>query len=321
MTQYYICRFLVALGVGGEFAAGASLVAEAWPQRSRPMALGTLQALSAVGNVAAAFTTLAMKDMSWRYVYFIGALPALLLVFIQKGVHEPEQWQTAKAHAASTGQAMGGILALFEDPVWRRNTIAGVLLAGAGVGGLWGVAFFSVDFIGTILKDSGLAPGEVQKWKSIMSIVQQVGAGIGMFTFAIAAEKLGRRRSLFIFFSLAFISLQMFFHLTKDIQTAALLAFPLGFCTLGPFAAFAIYFPELYPTRLRSTGVGFCYNSARILAAAAPFALGRFAQHFAVESDPTAGFRTAATIVSFIYVLGFIGLIFAPETKGKPLPE
>ena len=107
MTQYYICRFLVALGVGGEFAAGASLVAEAWPQRSRPMALGMLQALSAVGNISAAFTTLAMQNMSWRYVYFIGALPALLLVFIRKNVHEPEQWHAAKAEAADFGQGNG----------------------------------------------------------------------------------------------------------------------------------------------------------------------------------------------------------------------
>jgi hypothetical protein len=95
----------------------------------------------------------------------------------------------------------------------------------------------------------------------------------------------------------------------------------MGVCALAPFAAYCVYFPELYPTRLRATGVGFCYNCARILAAAAPFALGKFAAQFADPADPAHGFRMAATIVSFIYVTGIIGLFFAPETRGKPLPE
>ncbi len=221
----------------------------------------------------------------------------------------------------TSGKAMGGILALFNDPVLARNTIAGVLLAGAGVGGLWGVGFFSADFVGTLLKQAGSSPAEAQKWKSIMFIVQNIGAAIGMMTFAVVAERWGRRRSLFIFFTLAFISLQVFFRFVHDIPSAVMLAFPLGFCTLGVFAAFAIYFPELYPTRLRSTGIGFCYNSARILAALAPYYLGQLGKQYAVANDDTAGYRTAASIVAFIYVLGFIGLIFAPETKGKPLPE
>ena len=95
----------------------------------------------------------------------------------------------------------------------------------------------------------------------------------------------------------------------------------LGAGTLAPFAAYAVYFPELYPTRLRATGVGFCYNCARILAAVAPFLLGGLARHFASPTDETAGLRTAASIVAFIYVSGIIGLWFAPETRGKPLPE
>jgi MFS family permease len=92
-------------------------------------------------------------------------------------------------------------------------------------------------------------------------------------------------------------------------------------CALAPFAAYAVYFPELFPTRLRATGVGFCYNCARIVAAIAPFLLGTLAQRFETPGVAASGLRIAAAIVAFVYVFGFLGLMLAPETKGKPLPE
>jgi MFS family permease len=342
MPQYYACRFLIALGVGGEFAAGAALVAEVWPQRSRAMGLGLLQSLSAVGNIAAALTTLALSSLSWRWIFAVGALPALLIVWIRRSVHEPESWHRAQAvareQAAGGTPEIGAISALFRDPVLRRNTFAGVLLAAAGVGGVWGVAFFSPDLVGSALdplvknapnivaitnpeEKEKAVKAALQHWRSLVFLVQMVGAGLGMFAFAVVSERMGRKRALAIFFTLAFCALQAFFHFVRDPASAFLFAFPLGFCTLAPFAAYAIYFPELFPTRLRATGVGFCYNAARIVAAAAPFALGSLSKTYASTSDPTAGLRTAASIVAFIYILGFVGLSFAPETRGQPLPE
>lgn len=338
LPQYYFCRFMTALGVGGEFAAGASLVAEVWPQRSRAMGLGVLQALSAVGNILAALTTLVLSAANWRTVFFVGAVPALLVLWVRRSVHEPEAWQEAKTKAEASGSSIGSISALFKDPVLRRNTIAGVLLAAAGVGGVWGAGFFSPDFVVKLLtpiyeglpqyagiidkvaRDKEIAT-VVNQWKSLVYMVQMVGAGLGMFAYAVISERIGRRKSLFLFFTLAFLSLQTFFHFVHDAQSALWLAFPLGFCTLAPFAAFAIYFPELYPTRLRTTGIGFCYNAARIVAALGPFTLGKMQKHFAADYGDVTSFRMAVGIVAFIYVLGFIGLIFAPETKGKPLPE
>ena len=95
---------------------------------------------------------------------------------------------------------------------------------------------------------------------------------------------------------------------------ALLLAPVMGFCTLCPFSGYSVYFPELFPTRLRATGAGFCYNAARILSAGAPFALGQL-------SNVLGGFAPAATVVSSIYLIGFLGAAIGPETKGKPLPE
>jgi MFS family permease len=339
IPQYYVCRFLIALGVGGEFAAGASLVAEVWPQRSRAMGLGLLQSLSAVGNVAAAIVTLVLSAVSWRWVFAVGALPALLTLWIRRSVHEPESWEQAKEAAAKSGgrEEMGNISTLFTDPTLRRNTIAGVLLATAGVGGVWGVGFFSVDLIGSALRPwvenapaivavadadarEKAVKSALQHWRSLIFLVQMVGAGLGMFAFAALSERLGRRPAMALFFNAAFVSVQAFFHFVSDVPSAFLLAFPLGFCTLAPFAAYAVYFPELFPTRLRATGVGFCYNAARVLAAFAPFTLGELARIYASPTDPSAGLRTAASIVAFIYAAGFLGLLLAPETKGKPLP-
>lgn len=319
---YGFCRFMTALGVGGEFAAGASLVAEVFPNRSRAMALGSLQALSAVGNMMAALVTLSLSGLhnDWRWAYGVGAAPAVLVFFIMRKIEEPQKWVEAKAKASVAGAAeMGTLRGLFRDPVLARNTIAGTLLAIAGVGGLWGVGFFSPDLIGKVFVHE---PEHVVKQiKSSMFLVQQIGAFFGMFAYAAFSERVGRKPALGLVFVLAFFSVQAFFHFATDRTTAFILAPIMGFCTLGPFAAYSIYFPELFPTRLRATGTGFCYNSARILIAPAPLALGKLAGYFDVPTDPAAGLRTAAAIVSCIYIVGFIGLAIAPETQGKPLQE
>lgn len=336
IPQYALCRFLTALGVGGEFAAGAALVAEVWPHRSRPMALGTLQALSAIGNMGAALINLALSNMGlgWRWVYAVGALPALLVLWIRTSVKEPQKWQDAKAQG---GGDLGKIADLFSIPELRRNTIAGALMALAGVGGVWGVAFFLPDLVGSTLmpivtqSQAILALPEAAReaaikktltdYRSLVFFVQQVGAFLGMFSYAILSERVGRRPALAVFFVAAFCAIQATFWGLRDLQGAYFLAFLLGFCALAPFSAYAVYFPELFPTRLRATGVGFCYNCARVLAALAPFALGTLTNKFSNPLDPTYGFRMAASIVSCIYVVGFIGLALAPETRGKPLPE
>ena len=339
IEQYAACRFLTAMGVGGEFAAGAALVAEVWPERSRPMALGLVQASSAIGNIIASLVTLALSGVSWRWAYAVGIVPALLVVWIRRSVREPERWQMARRAAEKDGERreLGSIAALFGDPALRRNTIAGVLLALAGIGGVWGVAFFLPDLVGSALKPLvarspdvlALPPGLrthtinaiLQAYRSKVSLVQQGGAFCGMFAYAALSERAGRRPALLLFFVLAFLAVQITFRELRDPLSAYLLAFPLGFCALAPFSAYAVYFPELYPTRLRATGVGLCYNCARILAAAAPFALGNLVRQYRSATDETAGLRAAAAIVACVYVVGLIGLALAPETKGKPLPE
>jgi predicted MFS family arabinose efflux permease len=318
---YAVMRFMTALGVGGEWAAGAALVAEVFPNRSRPMALGLLQALSAVGNMMASGITLALGDIDvrWRWAYFIGALPALLVIYIRRNVREPERWQEARAEAHSFGREMGSITELFTHPVLRRNTLAAVLLATAGVGALWGVGFFSTDLLRSELLPAGRSTAEVTRLVSYMFLLQNLGAFFGIYLFAGFSERTNRRTAFFLWFALAWASVLAFFWGVAGSGDAAfsralILAPIMGFCTLGPFSGYTVYFPELFPTRLRTTGCGFCYNAARILAAAAPFALGKLAASMG-------GLAPAATVVTCIYILGFIGAYLGPETHGKPLPD
>ncbi len=146
-------RFLTGLGVGGEFAVGVSLVAEVMSDRVRPYALGLLQALSAVGNVSAAFISMGIgfivslgtleSTWAWRMMFVVGTVPALLALFIRRRLKEPERWQAVAS--GEVQERLGSYSELFSDPRWRRHAIVGMLLAFSGVVGLWGIGFFSYD--------------------------------------------------------------------------------------------------------------------------------------------------------------------------------
>lgn len=311
--QLAVTRFLTGLGVGGEWAAGASLVAEVFPARSRPMALGMLQALSSVGNMLAAVIGFGLAGVSWRWVFAVGALPAFVAIWVRRSIKEPESWHQARATAAvDVGRQLGAFGDLFRDPVLRRNTLVGTAMAIAGVGGLWGAAFWSPDLVQGVMRD--IPESERRQYSSIVFFVQQVGAGLGMYAFAVFTERTSRRFAFAVSFVLAFLSVQGMFYFTHSFRDAMIWAPIMGFCTLGPFCGYTVYFPELFPTRLRATGCGFCYNGGRVLAAAAPFALGKLAENLG-------GIAPAVSVVSCIYALGLIATAFAPETKGKPLPE
>ncbi len=318
--MYAAMRFMTALGVGGEWAAGASLVAETFPSRSRAMALGLLQSLSAIGNMIACIITLSMPnlELNWRWAYAIGAVPALLVLWIRSAVREPEQWHAAKASVAMDRQ-LGNIGDLFANRSIRRHTLAATLLATAGVGALWGIAYFSPDLVRSEFIRGGVAPARIGKLSSLIFLAQQVGAFFGAYLFAIVADRVNRRRAFGIWFALAWISILAFFWGVQGSGASAfgramVLAPLMGFGTLGPFSGYTIYFPELFPTRLRSTGCGFCYNAARILAATAPFALGGLRLSLG-------GYAQAASVVSCVLILGFAGIMIGPETRGRPLPE
>ena len=333
-------RFITGLGVGGEFAVGVALVAEVMPDRARPYALGLLQALSAVGNFGAALIGIGLGLMQksfesgliagwepWRWKFVIGALPAVLALVIRAGLKEPERWQQMKSRAAETGETLGGYGGLFADPRWRRHAIIGMLLACAGVIGLWGIGFFAIDLQRSVLektfKAQGLTgselAGRLTIWSGIASMMIQVGAFAGMMLAARICQRLGRRAFFAIFFTAAMLSTALVFRYLDDFSDFWWMLPLMGFCQLSLFAGYAIYFPELFPTRLRSTGTSFCYNVGRFVAASGPFLLGQLSSGvFAGSAEPM---RPAGLVMCLVFLLGLAVLPFAPETKGRPLPE
>jgi len=320
--DFILYRFLVGLGVGGMFGAATTLVAESVPGQFRAVALGSLQALSATGNILGSLISLAIPPgeanffshfAGWRVLFAVGILPALLVIPIVFILKEPESWLKAKAEAASgvTEKKVGSPVELFQDARWRRNSIIGLLLGVSGMIGLWGIGFFSPELISTALKGAPQATVDtVRGWGTAL---QDLGAFVGMLTFTYVASTFSRRLAFLGAFILCLATTVFVFLSLKSATDAYWMLPMMGFAQLAVFAGYSIYFPELFPTRLRGTGVGFCYNTVRYLAAPAPTLFGYLATLMP--------FRTAAVIMSSVFLVGMITLIWAPETKGKELPE
>jgi MFS family permease len=328
--EFVAFRFLVGLGVGGMFGAATTLVAESVPSRVRAIALGMLQALSALGNIMGSLLTTVVQPgkadvafglAGWRLIFFVGILPAILAVPIILVLREPERWREARRkirEGADPSRHVGSIPDLFRHPTWRRNLLVGVCLGLAGMAGLWGIGFFSPELISTALK--GEPQHVVDVVKGYGTALQDVGAFLGMVVFTFVASSLGRRPAFFGAFLLCLAATIFVFNSLHSGADAYWMLPMMGFAQLSVFGGYSIYFPELFPTRLRGTGVGFCYNTVRYLAAGFPPML-MYLNQVLVANKVDEPFRTAATCMSFIFLLGIVALIWAPETKGKPLPE
>jgi MFS family permease len=331
-------RFLTGLGVGGQFAVGVSLVAEEMPERARPFALGMLQALSAVGNITAALVGLILAflsragvvEQSWRIMFLIGTVPALLVLLIMRRLKEPERWKKLAAEKSLRERVGAYGSELFQDPRWTKNAVVGLLLASSGIIGLWAIGFFSIDLQRAVfrarLEAQGLPDNEVSfredLWASMTSVTLNLGAFFGIYAFSRVTHRLGRRPTFAIAFVLALASTAFVFRSFSTIGDIFWMIPLMGFCQLALFGGYAIYFPELFPTRLRSTGISFCYNGARYVAALGPSALGLLHRHFVdVYDDRVLAFRYAGMVMCAIFLVGLVVLPFAPETKGQPLPE
>ncbi len=332
--DFALYRFLTGLGVGGEFAVGVSLVAESMPDRARPFALGWLQALSAIGNVSAALISMGMGHLeklghvheSWRWMFVVGVLPALLAVLVMRRLKEPERWKSAATHQDGQHQ-LGSLSELFGKPWLRRNVIVGMLLGFSGVVGLWGIGFFFPELLRSVFRKSfeaeGLTPAEIGGkltfWVGIGSLMLNGGAFFGIYAFSRVTHYVGRRPAFGLFFVAALLSTAFTFWFLRDFADVFWMLPLMGFCQLSLFGGYAIYFPELFPTRLRSTGTSFCYNVGRFFALLGPSTLGLLTHRaFADSHEPL---RLAGISMCGIFLVGLAVLPFAPETKGQPLPE
>lgn len=331
VLDFNIYRFLCGLGVGGQFGIGVALVAEVVPAKARPYALGLVQAASAIGNMMAAGVGIFLGHLettgsiagAWRWEFLAGALPAPLALVVFKKLKEPDQWLKAR----SEKKKLGSYAELLGDPRWRRNSIVGFLLGFAGIVGLWGIGFFSYDLLRPVLRKTfeaqGLAgpalAGKITTWIGITSLLQNLGAFFGVYAYTYLTHYTGRRKAFAVSFLAAMgMTAYTFWNLRETSQIFWMIPL-MGFTQLSLFGGYAIYFAELFPTRLRSTGTSFCYNVGRFAAAAGPFTLGYLTS--GVFADKPEPMRYAGVTVCLVFLIGLAALPFAPETKGRPLPE
>jgi MFS family permease len=309
--QLALYRFLTALGIGGEWAAGASLVAEVWPEEKRTRAAGILQSAWAAGFFVAAAVNLLMKDMGWRPMFLVGVAPAIVALLVRMWVREPERWLQARAAAGRVARSAIGEL---FSPALRRSTAVGSSLAFVAVFGLWGATNWTPTLVRALPEVRALdAPTQTMD-VSIATMMLNAGALLGYLSFGPLADRIGRRPVFALMCVGSLVMLPVTFLVPAAYAHVLLLLPLLGFFNNGIFSGFPIYLPELYPTRIRATGAGFCFNIGRVLASAGPFLTGAL-----VVSLGT--FGRAASAVALIYLLGLLTLPFAPETRGHPLPE
>ena len=300
--QLAIWRTLVGLGMGGEWSCGTVLVAETWPAEHRGKAMGLVQSGWAIGAlIAAALSAITLERYGWRVLFVIGALPAVAAFIIRRNVPEPEIWQSRKDQPSRWSE-------MFSAP-FLRYTIVATLLACSVLIAYWGVTSWLPAFLATPLKEGGA--GLTVTKSAYWLIALQAGAFAGYISFGWIADRIGRRPAftLFMIASAALVPLFAFYARTP--ATLLTLGPLLGFFVHGYFSLFGATLAEIFPTRIRGSAQGFCYNSGRVVSALAPFAIGAAAQGRA--------FAAVISCAALFFAIGAVLIWLLPETKGAEL--
>ena len=303
--QFGACRFLGAMGLGGEWGLGVALVMESWPNAKRPVLAGLLGSSANVGFLVSSLVNLHFGSLGWRLIFCIGIIPALLTLIIRCCIKEPDRWVKARERGERPD------LRQLWEPALRRNTIMACLISAVAVIGTWGVFQWIPTWVGSMVSKD-VAPQRVAVAAMFMAFGQIVGAFLG----GPSAEWLGRRISYAIFCvgSLVFaIALYTTVH-GYGVQLLVLAALA-GVFTTAFFGWLPLYLPELFPTRIRATGEGITFNFGRIIAAIGVFQTGALVAAF------QGSYQKAGAVMSLIYLVGLILIWFVPETKGCKLPE
>ncbi len=305
VAQLAVFRILLGIGMGGEWASGAALVSETWPAEHRGKALAFMQSAWAIGYaLAAAVTAVVLPRWGWRGVFFVGILPALLTLWVRKGVSEPAMWRETRARPTASRARFadmfkGGLLPL---------TVAVTVMNAFTLFAWWGFNLWLPGYLSLPVASGGM--GLSTNVMSGLVIAMQVGMWFGYVSFGFIGDAIGRKRAYVLYLLTAAVLIAGY----VSVQT------PLGLLVLGPFVAFFAtgYFSgfgavtaEIYPTDIRATAQGFTYNMGRIASAAAPYAVGSLAQ--------TRGFRVALLITSVAFLCAAVTWIWIPETRGRKL--
>jgi MFS family permease len=302
-------RFVAALGMGGEWALGVALVMEVWPEKHRPWLAGAIGAASNVGMVLVGLlaSIVPVTQESWRWMFLVGASPAVLTFAIRLFVPESPRWQHAQQSAG--GKRISPLREVFFPPYTRR-VLVGIVLSSVALIGTWG----SVQWIP--LWADQLTGGNVPSAKANAQMLSAGGAIIGSLFAPILLGRLSRRIGYFMLCALSLVICAVLFR-TQTAYDGTFLAitFAVGAATAAFYGFFPLYLPEFFPTRIRATGQGICYNFGRIIAAGGVLGSGALVQHYG------GNYARMGAVITLVYLVGMAVIWFAPETKGKPLPD
>ena len=299
-------RFLAAIGMGGEWALGVALVMECWPEKRRPLLAGAIGAASNIGFglVGVLGLTFQVSRDSWRWVMLAGATPALLTLFIARWVPESERWKRARTR--SDFRPLRDIFSAAS----RKRTFLGLAFASVALIGTWG----SVQWLPAWADQ--MTGGRVQSAKAWTQLLIAAGAVIGSVAAPLVGGRFGRRPAYFL---LCLSSLACCGFLFRGVDAYGplflVMVFLVGGCTAAFYGWLPLYLPELFPTRSRATGQGFCYNAGRILAAFGAIEMGRLMTFY------QGSYARAGAMITLVYLIGMFAIWLGPETKGKPLPD
>jgi MFS family permease len=305
-----IIRFVLGLGMGGEWNTGATLVAETWPTHLRAKAISLVQSSWAIGYAAAAVVAwgvLRFYPGNWRAVFFVGVLPALVTLWIRKDVPESEMWKQHKIPAEEKPPAVR-FRELFSGE-YRGKTAALFFLNFFGMFGWWGLFTWVPSFLSSSVAEGGR--GFDPKQMTVMLVVLNlVGMFPGYASFGWVADHLGRRKSFILYLVMAALLVPLYARL-QDPTTLLLLGIPVAFFGTGFFSGSGIIGSEIFPTSVRARALGFTYNGARTLSSVAPFVIGYVAQ--------SRGLGGAFFLCAASFFLAALVATQLPETKGKHL--
>ena len=325
MGVLLLCRLVASLGIGGEWAAGASMVAEVVPEEKRVEAGALLYTAAPVGLFLATFVNhqvaavwlAGSPETSWRVVFLFGLVPAAIAFLVRMFVKEPERWRAVRARAAPP------VLRDLFSPEVVGITIRGTLMAIVALIAWWSCNAFipsvSSGLAQTAAQASGLDRAAtlalVESWKTQATIWFNLGGLIGTLATIPVAKHLGRKPMFAIYFALSAAAIYAAFGMDWPPEVRLQLYFFIGLSVFGVFGSFTFYLPELFPTRLRGTGSGFCYNIGRVVAAAGPFAVGAVASR---------GVDDALQAISYVALVPLAGVFLVPfitETRGRALVD
>lgn len=302
LWQLVMWRVLVGLGMGGEWSSGSVLVAETWPAKHRAKAMGIMQSGWAIGALfAAALSALVLDRWGWRVLFLIGAAPAIVAFIIRRTVEEPPIWRNREKRETRWSEMFGR--------EYRRRVVVATALASSVLVAFWGVTSWLPAFLASPVSEggAGLSVARSAAWL----IALQVGAFFGYISFGWIADRIGRRPAFTLFMVAATAVVPLFAFGARSPMTLLVIGPLVGYFAHGYFSIFGALLAELFPTHIRASAQGFCYNAGRLVSAAAPYAIGAAAARHGL------GFSIAADAMFF--ALGGVLVWFLPETRGREL--